>query len=128
MNTNILKLLVDSMMNQIHSHPGLQPIAKWMFNQDAGRYFGRWIKLGRNIKYLRAKLPKLDPSLLVRKMLTLLQSPLPPCPCGHTIIFEKSFAIKNVGCAHLENSLPLVRKMPAMANPPPLLMTTDVFY
>jgi len=66
---------------------------------------------------------KLTSSHLVRKMSTLDQ--LPPCPCGHTINFEKIrvFLHQKVRTSASEEPLPLVRKMSERDNPasPPWL-------
>jgi len=65
-----------------------------------------------------------------------------PCPCGgHTINFKKSeiFCAKKCGRPHLKNTLPLVRKMFALDNPPhpdcghrlwtePLMGVFTIFY
>jgi len=51
-------------------------------------------EIGAEHKRPSHKIAKLKPSLLVRNMFTLPQSPFLFCPCGHTIILEKSFATK----------------------------------
>jgi len=57
-------------------------------------------------------------------MFALAQLP-PPCPCGHTINFEKSevFVPKSTDVRILK--YPLVRKMSALNNS---ALTADVFY
>jgi len=57
-------------------------------------------------------------------------SPLPPCPCGHNLNFEKSevFCTKKCGCTHLKSPplpcLPNVRIEQILLPP----LNTDIFY
>jgi len=51
---------------------------------------------------------KLTSFPLVRKMSALAQPSSSPCPCGHSINFEKSdvFSTRKCGRPHLKNALP----------------------
>jgi len=73
---------------------------------------------GQSIKNVRTKSTTLPcPNWL---------KPLPPCPCGHTINFEKPevFGTKKYGRLHLKNPL---SPCPHWTNHPSPL-TVDVFY
>jgi len=56
----------------------------------------------------------MTPSHFVRKMSALTQ---PPCPCGHTIHFEKSVFFAEKVRMTMKNSLLLVRKISALDTP-----------
>jgi len=55
-------------------------------------------------------------------------NPLPSCPCGHTITFEKSdvFLIKKCGCPHLNPPSPSPQNVRTGQAPPP--RSADVLY
>jgi len=115
-----LRFLVDSTMNQTHRSTANYK-ADAVTSND-GRYF-------RGAKHKRPlhKIAKIEPPPSLSAKCSLSTLPQPPCPCGHTIIFKKSFAKKCRMCTSGKPP-PTVSLQNVCMDKPSSLLGEEMFY